>query len=57
MTDYLKLKDVFEMAEILENVTDDSLELQLVNDTDDKTVNVIFQFDEEGYLTGAYVEE
>lgn len=56
MTDFYKLKDVFEMAEVLSYESDNTLEIATVDATTDQTCNVVFTFNEELELTEVYVE-
>lgn len=56
MTDFEKIKDVLEMAELLEEEFSNHLRVVTVNSTDDATVNVIFVFDDEQQLVGMYTE-
>ncbi len=53
MTDYTTLKDIFEMAEVLEDFGESSLELKIVNADDNKCITVIFGFNEQEELLGA----
>lgn len=57
MNDFLTLKDIFEMAEMLESETENALQVQLVNSFDNKTVNVFFVFGPDGELIGGYAED
>lgn len=56
MTDYATLRNIFEMAEVLDDASETILELKTVNATDDKTVTVVFVFNEDKELTGVYTE-
>ena len=55
--DFDKLKDIFEMSEVLSNETHDTLEMITVDETANKTVTVIFAFNKERELVEVYVEE
>lgn len=56
MTDFKTVRDILEMAELLEEEFDNSLTVKTVNSTDDATVNVVFVFDDEEQLVGMYTE-
>lgn len=56
MTDFEKIRDILEMAELLETEFDNNLIVKTVNAADDKTVNVVFVFDDEDQLVGMYTE-
>lgn len=55
--DFNILKEVFEMAELLEYETDGCLELQTVDERTDKTARVIFNFNADGELSEVLVRE
>jgi hypothetical protein len=56
MTDFSKIKDILEMAELLEEEFGNTLVVKTVNATDDATVSVVFVFDDEQQLVGMYTE-
>jgi hypothetical protein len=55
--DFDKLKDIFEMAEVLTNEGHDTLEILTVDETANKTLTVIFSFNKERELIEVYAEE
>jgi hypothetical protein len=57
MTDYDKLKDVFEIAEVLSNEFQDTLEVIAVSETTNKAMNVVFSFNKQRELVEVYIEE
>lgn len=56
MSDYNKLREVFEMAEVLDEELPENLISKTVNISTDTVVNVIFSFNEQEELIGVYVE-
>lgn len=56
MTDFDKIKDILEMAELLEDEFENNLIVRTVNAQDDAVVNVVFVFDDEAQLIGMYTE-
>lgn len=56
MTDYTKLKDIFEMAEVLEDFGDAYLELKTVNAEDTELVSIMFIFNDEEELVKVYTQ-
>jgi hypothetical protein len=57
MTDYDNLKNIFEMAEVLTKEGEKTLEILTVDETANKTVNIIFSFNRDEELIEVYVEE
>lgn len=57
MTDYDTLKDVFELAEVLTNETESTLELLTVDESSNKSVTIVFSFNKKNELMEVYVEE
>lgn len=56
MTDFKAIKDILEMAELLDEEFDNNLIVRTVNAQDDATVSVVFVFDDEEQLVGMYTE-
>lgn len=56
MTDFKSIREILEMAELLEEEFDNTLIVQTVNSTDDAAVKVVFVFDDEEQLIGMYTE-
>jgi hypothetical protein len=56
MTDYKSLREVFEMAEVLDEEFDSTLVSKTVNTSNDDIVNVIFSFNDRNELIGIHVE-
>lgn len=56
MTDFEKIRDILEMAELLDGEFDNQLTVVTVNAQDDATVSVVFVFDDEQQLVGMYTE-
>lgn len=56
MTDFKTIREILEMAELLDTEFDNSLIVKTVNATDDATVSVVFVFDDEQQLIGMYTE-
>lgn len=56
MTDLRVVKDILEMAELLDEEFDNNLIVKTVNAADDTTVTVVFVFDDEEQLVGMYTE-
>lgn len=57
ITDLDRLRDVFEMAEMLNSEENNELELQLPDERNSKIATVIFTFNEDGELIEGRVEE
>ena len=57
MTDFDTLKEIFEMAEVLNSEENNQLEILTVDEHSNKTANVIFTFNKDKELVGVYVEE
>lgn len=51
MSEYLQLKQIFEMAEVLEDFTDDTLTISSVNQDDTKVIKTTFSFNQDKELT------
>lgn len=56
MTDYKKMYDILEMAEVLTNLFENELEVKAVNRKTDQVSTVIFQFNEDGELVDICTE-
>jgi len=56
MTDYDKLKDILEMAEVLTNDYQDTLEVLAVDENTNKTSTVVFSFNKQRELIEVYLE-
>lgn len=57
MNDFETLKNIFEMAEVLELEGENTLELLTTDEKSGKSATVIFNFNELGDLTEVYVQE
>lgn len=56
MTDYLRLKDIFEMAEVLSNEIDQTLEVECVETHSGEVKTVVFAFNAQRELVEVYIE-
>jgi hypothetical protein len=56
MSDFKDLREVLEMAEVLDDEYEQNLVCKTVNITNDTVVNVLFTFNEDNELIGVYVE-
>ncbi len=56
MSEYEKLKDMLEMAELLTAEFESTLEVETYNETTDKTSKIIFEFGPDQELENVYVE-
>lgn len=57
MTEYNKLAEIFETAEVLSHEYERKLEVEAINETTGNITTVIFEFGEEEELTRVYVED
>lgn len=57
MTEYNKLAEIFETAEVLSHEYEGKLEVEAINETTGNVTTVIFEFGEEEELTRVYVED
>lgn len=56
MNNFDNLKDILEMAELLDSELENSLEVVTVNADDTSSVRVVFVFDDDKNLIGIYTE-
>ncbi len=57
MTEYFKIKECFEMAEVLTNETENTLEIKTIEEPSGDMVTVMFIFDHDKNLSNVFVEK